>query len=199
MRENFAKSNLKLIMKYNKYSEEEQEKLQYGLEVLYTVITKTLGVILLAVLLQTYKEAILLMVLYMFMRLFGHGIHATKSYQCWIASILCYGIFPLMMKYMVIPKLYVNIMWIIAFITFLIWAPADTPKKPLINKKRRMADKIITCLLSISLLIISFYSTSVLLTNGIFFSLIMGTIAVHPLTYKLFHIPFNNYKNFNLV
>lgn len=197
MREVFAQKNLEYICKYHNYSDLDQIKIKYGLEVFYTTFTKTVGLLLLALILKTMKETIVLMLLYMTLRLFGHGIHAKKSSQCWIASILCYGIFPLLIKFYLIPKKFIIAMWIIAFISFILWAPADTPKKPIINKKKRVFDKIITCAFCICLLIICLLSSHSLINNSIFFSLIMGFIAINPLTYKLFNIPFNNYKNFN--
>ena len=40
-------------------------------------------------------------------------------------------------------------------------------------------------------------SNNILVNNCIFFSYIMSMITINPLTYKLFGIPFNNYKTFN--
>jgi accessory gene regulator protein AgrB len=87
-------------------------------------------------------------------------------------------------------------MWFITFVSTALWAPADTPKKPIINKKKRIFDKIITLLLATILLFISFISSNTLINNSIFFAYIMGTVAICPLTYKIFGIPYNNYKNF---
>lgn len=197
MRESFANKNLEYVCKYKEYSELDKIKIKYGLEVLYTIITKTIGILLISFLLKSFKETIVLMLLYTSLRLFGHGIHAHKSSQCWIASILCYGIFPLLMKYVIIKHKYILILWIFAFICFTIWAPADTPKKPLINKRKRLLCKIGTLTSSIILLIVSFISNNQLINNGIFYSLIMNIIVINPLTYRLFNIPFNNYKKFN--
>ena len=199
MREAFANKNLEYVCKYKQCSDLDKIKIKYGLEVLYTIITKTVGILLISILLKTFTETIVLMLLYTTLRLFGHGIHAHKSSQCWVASILCYGVFPLLIKHFVIPHTYIIILWSFAFICFAIWAPADTPKKPLINKKKRILCKMVTLLLSTVLLTITFVSSNILINNGIFFALIMGVIAINPLTYKLFNIPFNNYKKINKV
>ena len=199
MREAFANKNLEYVCKYKEYSDLDKIKIKYGLEVLYTIITKTLGILLISLVLRTFKETIILMLLYTTLRLFGHGIHAHKSSQCWIASILCYGAFPLLIKHYTIPHKYIILLWIFAFICFAIWAPADTPKKPLINKKKRIFCKISTLLSSILLLFVTFISNNTLINNSIFYSLIMNIIAINPLTYKIFNIPFNNYKKFNKV
>ena len=199
MREAFANKNLEYVCKYKQCSDLDKIKIKYGLEVLYTIITKTVGILLISILLKTFIETIVLMLLYTTLRLFGHGIHAHKSSQCWVASILCYGVFPLLIKHFVISHTYIIILWSFAFICFAIWAPADTPKKPLINKKKRLFCKISTLLSSIVLLIITFVTNNNLINNSIFYSLIMNIIAINPLTYKLFNIPYNNYKKFNKV
>lgn len=196
MREVFADKNLNYISKYYKLSNTEKIKIKYGLEVLYTVITKTIGILLMSLFLKTFKETIILMGFYLLLRLFSHGIHAKKSSHCWVASILTYGAFPLLIKYFVIKKIYILIMSIIAFICFIIWAPADTPKKPLINKKKRIIDKLLTLIISTTLMFVVILSKNSLINDCIFFSYIMSIISINPLTYKLFKIPFNNYKKY---
>lgn len=198
MREVFADKNLNYISKYYKLSNTEKIKIKYGLEVLYTVITKTIGILLMSLFLKTFKETIILMGFYLLLRLFSHGIHAKKSSHCWVASILTYGAFPLLIKYFVIKKIYILIMSIIAFICFIIWAPADTPKKPLINKKKRIIDKLLTLIISTTLMFVVILSKNSLINNCIFFSYIMSIISINPLTYKLFKIPFNNYKKYKI-
>lgn len=195
MREAFAQKGLDYVSKYNTYDEIEKIKIKYGLEVFYTIVTKTTGILILSLFLKTFKETVLLMLLYMSLRLFGHGIHANKSSQCWIVSIITYGIFPLLIKNIVISQKYIYIMWLISFICFILWAPADTPKKPLINKKKRLFDKAMTLLFSLILLILTIYTSQTLIDNSIFFALVMSIVSINPLTYKLFNIPFNNYKN----
>ena len=196
MRECFANNCLNMVCKHNNYSEIQKIKMKYGFEVLYTLITKTFGILLLSLFLKTFLQTIILMAFYSTLRLFGHGIHAQKSSHCWIASILCYGIFPLLIKHLVINRFIILTMWFITFIAALIWAPADTPKKPIVNKKKRIFDKITTCLATIILIVVVFVSSNTLINNSIFFSFIMGTVSINPLTYKIFNIPFNNYKNF---
>ena len=196
MREAFAEKTFNFVSKYNKYTELDEIKIKYGLEVLYTVVTKTTGILLISLFLKIFKEAIILMLFYGSLRIFSHGIHAKKSSHCWIVSILCYVAFPLLIKYYIIKKIFIICLWVLSFICFILWAPADTPKKPLVNKKKRILDKIATLLVAIILLIVIILSSNSLITNSIFFSLIMSIISINPITYKLFDIPYNNYKNY---
>ena len=196
MREAFSQKMLNYVSKYNKYTKDEKIKIKYGLEVLYTAITKTLGILLISLFLKIFKETIVLMLFYGTIRLFGHGIHAKKSSHCWIASILTYVLFPLLIKFFVINKSYIIYCWILSFICFIIWAPADTPKKPIINQKKRIIDKVIVLVIDILLLIIVIKTNNSFINDCIFFSLLMNIISINPLTYKIFGIPFNNYKKY---
>ena len=77
------------------------------------------------------------------------------------------------------------------------FAPADTKKRPLPNKKKRVIRKIITVMIGIiyTMLIILFnseYWTDILLS-----ALIIQTIIISPLTYWVFKEPYNNYKMLN--
>ena len=119
MREVFAEKNLNYVSKYYQLTDTEKIKIKYGLEVLYTIITKTLGILFISLFLKTFKETIILMLFYLLLRLFSHGIHAKKSSHCWVASILTYGAFPLLIKYYVINKFYILIIYLILFSSYL--------------------------------------------------------------------------------
>ena len=196
MREQFANKTFSFVSKYNKYNELDEIKIKYGLEVLYTIFTKTTAILLISLILKIFKETSFLMLFYSALRLFSHGIHAKKSSHCWIISIISYIIFPLLIKYTIIKKTYIICLWGLSFICFIIWAPADTPKKPLVNKNKRMFGKIATLILSITLLLLTIKTSNSLINNSIFFALIMSFISINPLTYKLFGIPYNNYKTY---
>ena len=196
MREQFANKTFNFVSKYNNYNELDEIKIKYGLEVLYTIITKTSGILLISLFLGIFKETITLMLFYSTLRLFSHGIHAKKSSHCWIVSIISYVAFPLLIKYFVIKKTIIFCMWVLSFICFTIWAPADTPKKPLVNKKKRIFDKIATLTITCTLLIAIIKTSNTLIANSIFFSLIMSIISINPITYKMFGITYNNYKQY---
>ena len=64
MREVFAEKNLNYVSKYYQLTDTEKIKIKYGLEVLYTIITKTLGILFISLFLKTFKETIILMIFY---------------------------------------------------------------------------------------------------------------------------------------
>ncbi len=196
MKEKFINNSLAFINKYQDCNDLTIIKLKYGLEGIYIHFFKLLVVISISLITNTFLETSLFLLFYIFIRTFSHGIHAKSSIACWISTILVYNILPIITKNIIIPKYICFIVIIISFINFSLFAPADTPKKPLIHKKTRLKCKLLSLLIiTIFSLIISLNNNS-LINNAIIYSLIIQNILINPLTYKLTNTPFNNYKNY---
>ena len=90
------------------------------------------------------------------------------------------------------------LLYLIAFILVAAYAPADTVKRPLIKKKKRIRFKILSVIVVISYFIITLLITNNLIINVLIFGLIIECILISPLTYKAFKMPYKNYKNYGL-
>ena len=77
-----------------------------------------------------------------------------------------------------------------------IFAPADTEKRPLINKRRRITYKVITVLLGLIYIILFTFIKNDTVSNCILFALFIESFVVLPITYKIFGLKYNNYKNY---
>lgn len=199
MKKLFMNSSINFINKYYDYSDNDIKKLNYGLEGIYLTISKTIIIFLVALLLDILKEVIIVLVLFNLIRYTGFGFHAEKSYQCLICSLINFVLLPLFFLNIQIP---INVSILLAgvcIINFFFFAPADTVKRPLPNKRKRIIRKILTVTTGIIYTLLMYilndsYFTSLLLT-----SLIIEVIVINPLTYKFFKQPYNNYKNLNSV
>ena len=196
MKANFMNNTIAFLQKYNTYSEEDIEKLKYGLEGIYLTFTKLIILFVIATLLGFVKEFIVLLLLFNVIRYTGFGFHAEKSYQCLIISSFCFLVIPLFFINIILPKYVYIIISIICIINYLLFAPADTIKRPLPNKKKRIIRKVVTVITGTiySILSIIFYNhwiSSVLIS-----SLTIQAIVINPLIYKLLKQPYNNYKNY---
>ena len=139
----------------------------------------------------------LLFVFYSLIRLTGFGVHAKKSWHCWVTSLITFVLIPLLIKYVTLNKEFIIISYTIFTLLLLEYAPADTEKRPLINKKRRIIYKVLTILLVISYLIYSLIQKdNITIINTLYFSILLETLLVLPCTYKLFGVKYNNYKNY---
>lgn len=159
------------------------EEIRYGLSGLYSLFTKTSVVILLAIIFNIFKEFIIFLIFYGLLRGVGYGCHAKTNLQCWIFStVLLIGI-PLIFTNTHISNNIKIIIWLILFINFLVFAPADTEKRPMINKIRKLKFKSAILLLSFIYLylIIKFQNIGNLIIAG----MILEGILVNPLGYIL--------------
>lgn len=196
MRSKIINSIMNQIKIYNNFDDIKLQEIKYGLETVYLTIIKTIVFILLAILLKTIKGLLLFMLFYGIIRLTGFGVHAKKSIHCWISSILIFLIIPILIKYITINNYILYIISLISIIILAIYAPADTPKRPLINKKKRIIYKVLTILISIGYLITITLIKDKLIINSLFYSLLLECFLVTPLIYKLFGVSYKNYKNY---
>ena len=82
------------------------------------------------------------------------------------------------------------------FLSILFFSPSDTPKRPLINKRKRKVNKIISLGIGMIYMLLSFFINTDYFYKIVCFVLLLTTICINPLTYKFFKIPYNNYKNY---
>lgn len=197
MKKKIINSIMNQIKKYNDFDDIKLQEIKYGLETVYLTIVKTIVFIIIAILLSTIKELLLFMLLYGILRLTGFGVHAQKSIHCWISSITIFILIPILIKYVPTNIYILYTISIISIILLSIYAPADTPKRPLINKKKRIIYKVLTILVSILyFILIIFIKDNLSLTNTLFYSLLLESFLVTPFTYKIFGVSYKNYKNY---
>lgn len=197
MKELVVNGTMNNITKYYDYDNTKISEIKYGIESLYLTITKTIIIFIISFILNITKELMLLFVFYSLIRLTGFGVHAKKSWHCWVTSLITFVLIPLLIKYVTLNKEFIIISYTIFTLLLLEYAPADTEKRPLINKKRRIIYKVLTILLVISYLIYSLIQKdNITIINTLYFSILLETLLVLPCTYKLFGVKYNNYKNY---
>lgn len=182
--------------KYPDYDENRLEVISYGLESLYITITKTIVIFSLALILGIVKEVFLILVFYNILRTTAFGMHAKKSSHCYIISGLLFLGAALICKYVDLNYYIKIIIAGISLICLIIYAPADTYKRPLLNSKKRKMYKIVTIVNGFiyMLLIIIFIDNSV--SNYLVMGLLDASLMIHPFTYRMFQLPYNNYKEY---
>lgn len=178
------------------YTKEQLAEIRYGLASLYSTVTKTIVIFSISYLLGTIKSLLTLMVLYSILRLTGFGVHAQKSWHCWISSLLIFLTLPYLSENLVIDYRAKVALGLMSVTLLGFYAPADTEKRPLINKKRRTTYKVISVLFGLWYTVMFFFIKDNTLSNCILFALIQETVVVLPITYKLFGVKYNNYLNY---
>lgn len=195
---NLIVKNSLLLIKNNKpeYSDEKIMEIEYGLVSLYLTISKTIVICTIAALLGIFKELVILTIIYNFIRMPSFGIHASKSWMCWISSLLIFIGGTFLCTLITIPINIKTILGIIGIILIFKNSPADTKKRPIINPKRRLTYKIISTFVAITFALLSLITVDNFLSNCFIFTLILQCFMTSPMTYKLFGLSYDNYKNY---
>ena len=187
---------MNIIRKEKNYDEEKLAEIEYGLVGIYLTFSKLIIITLLALILGIFKEMIIFLLIYNIIRMPSFGIHATKSWICLLVSTVGFIGIPWLCLNISIPDILKIVVGIIGIILMFKNSPADTKKRPIVNPKRRLVYKIISGLIAIAYVILSFIVKDNFISNGLLFSLVLQNIVISPLTYKIFKQPYNNYKEF---
>lgn len=197
MKKKFLNSSMEFITKNKQYTDEQIEIMAYGLETIYLMVTKMIVIFGMAYVLGILKEMLLLLISYNIIRSQSFGIHASKSIYCLISSLTMFIGGALICKYMVIPYQLMIIIALVCNICLLLYAPADTYKRPLVNAKKRKRFKFMSVILGIIYTILIIIFRDYLIVNYLLIGMVEAIIIILPITYKIFHLPYNNYKTYN--
>lgn len=190
---------MNLIKTYNKdLSQRDIDKIQYGLEGLYLTITKLIFILIISILLGILKEVVVFLLIFNGIRLTSFGVHAKRSIDCFISSTLFFIGFPLICIYVTIPVIIKEVVAIPLIVLIGILAPADTEKRPLINKKKRKIYKILSIVIASIYMILSIIIKDNTLSNSFMSALVVEIITMLPITYKLFGVKYKNYKKYEV-
>ena len=190
---NFILTNTYNFIKNNSnHTEEELLKIKYGLEGVYLNITKIIIILLIGFILDYLDTVIITLTFFNFLRFFAFGLHAKKSWQCLIFSILLFNILPWIFINIAITTHIVIIISLVSLISFVLFAPSDTEKRPLTNKKKRIIRKVFSIIVGCIFILLSITFKN--LQPTILCALLIESIMITPLSYRLLGLSYNNYK-----
>ena len=175
-------------------NDEQLEIIEYGLEGLYLTTIKIIIIILLSIILNIFKETILMILFYNIPRFTTFGMHAKDSKSCLITSLLLFigGTYLAIYANITLPiKIVLSV---ICLILIIIYAPADTHKRPIINTKHRKKLKCTSIIITITYIFLTILINDNYICNLIYLALLIQSTAIIPITYKIFKMPYNNYK-----
>ena len=196
MKKKFIESSLDLIKSKKEVDNLDEKRLRYGLEGFYNTYTKFMVMLILSIIFGIWREYLLLILDYSSLRLYGFGIHMETTFQCWVTTVPLYIGSCLVIKYFNFPLQISLLLWLCGFISFLIFAPADTPKRPLIHKEKRVRAKVLSLIILLTYFLIFNAVESQMIKEVILLGVILESVSINPLIYKLFNMQYNNYKYF---
>ncbi len=198
MKNKIINSIMTNIKKNANYSNTKLIEIRYGIEALYLSITKFVVIIAINILFKTFKEFILFTLFYSLLKITGFGLHAKKSYQCWITSIPIFCIIPVLIKNCIVDNMLIIIFSLISLLIICLYAPADTEKRPIINKKKRLIFKLLTIFTATIYILIILFVKNGYVNQMLFYSLLLESLIINPLSYKIFGLKYKNYLNYKM-
>lgn len=178
------------------YNKTKLDEIEYGLVSIYLMISKLIIIFSISLLLGIFKEMLIYLLIYNIIRMPSFGLHATKSWICLLSSTILFISIPYLCMFLSIPIILKIIIGILGICFMFKNAPADTKKKPIVNKKRRKFYKYSSTLLAIIFWILSIVIKNNFVSNCLLLALVMQNFMISPLTYKIFKLPYNNYITF---
>lgn len=192
MKEIFVGSCYNFINSKKTLDHYNQIKIKYGLEVMYHFLTKTFVVLIISYLLGILKQNIYIFLFYGVLRTFSHGVHAGSNLKCWITTLTTYCIFGYLFKIISFTRLSEILISMLCVTSIIILSPSDTKYRPIRSRKKRINLKIKATIVSFIYLFIVLLNLK--LKKYFMFSLILCSIVINPITYKLFGLVRDNYK-----
>lgn len=183
--------------KYPNYGQDKLDEIEYGLEAIYLTFTKVIVIFSIAYILGVLKELVIVLLFYNLLRTTAFGMHAKKSWHCYLISISVFVGGAMLCKYININVYVKLVLSSISFICMILYAPADTYKRPLINSKKRKIYKISSIFISLVYIIFIFIFKDNVISNYLFMGFLAASMMIHPVTYRMFQLPYNNYKTYN--
>ncbi len=180
------------------YSNDELERMRYGLEAVYIFVTKSIVVFTISYFMGLLKSTAIFLIAYGLIRSFACGIHAKKSWVCLLFSGLLFIGLPYLCSILELNNYLRLAINLFSFICIYRYAPADTKKRPIVNKKKRIFLKIISVIISLVYISLSFILEDAFLCNTFIIALFLESIMILPLTYKISNAEYANYKKYNM-
>ena len=169
--------------------DEKAEVINYGLQNIIGEIPKTFLVLIIAYFLGIFKETLITFLILIPYKNASGGFHlkthlgciiGTTVFYCGVALLSKFVILDGMLKYIIIASI-----WIFGMIMIKLYAPADTENVPILTKKDRKRQQLISYItFSIGLLIAGIVNHNVV-SNIIIFGYFLQTLTITKLAYRL--------------
>lgn len=190
MIDRISKKILNLISN-SEQTNEQKEILLFGITRIVEDIPKTIGIILIGILLGIIKEIAIVTVVILLYKTLTGGVHAKTNWGCFIYSVVFYLAIIYTAKWLILTDInkygiYV-IIYIFSLYTIFVYVPADVPEIPKVNLQLRKTLKIKSIImLNLIYVFTLFLIRDVLIQNLIIYSVFYIDIMTTRTIYNLF-------------
>ena len=175
--------------------DERAEVIKYGLELIIGELPKMFLLFIIAGLLGIFKYALISFVIILPYKLVSGGVHLKTHIGCILGTSLLYCGNVIISKCIILPDFKSQLIFSIIVLTFAIimislYAPADTENLPILRKKERAKKKVVSYIIAIAMIIISFFIKDKVISNMFIVGLLLQSIMISKLTYSIFKVKF---------
>jgi accessory gene regulator B len=169
--------------------DEKAEVINFGLQNIIGEIPKTFLVLIIAFFLGILKETLVTFLLLIPYKNASGGFHLKTHLGCIIGTTTFYCGIALLSKFIILSRILkyimIAIIWIFGICMIKLYAPADTENVPILTKKDRKRQQIISYIIfSIGLLLAGVINHDTI-SNIIIFGYFLQTLTITKLAYRL--------------
>ncbi len=176
---------------------EELEIIEYGIEVFFINIFKLTFLFVAAFLLKVQTYLLILFMAYGCIRIFAAGVHAPSTFLCTLLSFVFFLGGTYIALYVPMNFWVRLVLFLIALVLMIKYAPADTEERPLVSathrKKLKIQSIIATSVLFLIMLLIKNETYQNLITCGV----MLESIFITPVIYFILGKGYKNYEKIN--
>ena len=188
-----------IAYRLNQYANKEGiefTKMVIGIEIFLINISKLAIVYLIAIILGSLVQTIIVHGAYVLIKRHSFGLHALNSTVCTVVSYILFAIVPWLLSGVTVGNGVIFVVFPLIILSLYLFAPADTKARPIIGSKirTRLKWKSIFCgmLLMIATLLVPSEAAKFLMTLGAAYQI----VSILPLTYKILKRSEKNYEQY---
>ena len=179
----------KIKNKVTDVNDEKAEIINYGLHLLIGEIPKTFIFIAIAAILGVLKEFFITVLVVFPYRSVSGGFHLKTHLGCILCTSFCYCGIPYISKLINIDNItkiiLIILTWIFGMIMCKLYAPADTENVPILRKKDRKLDRILSYIILTVTLIIGGLINNNTISNIIILGMLIQSMMISRIAYKI--------------
>ena len=166
------------------YDETTYQKFRYGFGILYYTLTKTAVLIIIALALGIWKEILILLGAYTFVRLFGFGVHMHDSIKCTIVGTVLFLGGTYLGINIDLNMISYSVIFAVSLVLCFLYAPMPTAKRP-INWQNRRKFKLLSMIAVVMLFLLVVYLQPGIASNLISIGVLLEMLNILPVTSKI--------------
>lgn len=169
--------------------DEKAEVINYGLQNIIGEIPKTFLVLIISYFLGIWKETLITFLILIPYKNASGGFHLKTHLGCILGTTIFYCGIPALAKIMVLngilKYIVISVLWMFGMIMIKLYAPADTENVPILTKKDRRKQQIISYIIFSLGLLIAVIINHKIISNIIIFGYFLQTLTITKLAYRL--------------